>query len=145
MKIPYLDPDPSKRAEGGWFSLIALLLTVVIIVILATYLLRGPAGLQPVTGGDEAGSAGETGGRLGGALAVRDKAKDIVCRNNLQQLRMALPMAGTDEAGNRPATLEDLAKNTPGLVLNCPVGREPYQYDPAAGRIWCIHPGHEKF
>jgi len=29
--------------------------------------------------------------------------------------------------------------------LKCPVGGEPYQYDPSSGRIWCIHPGHEKF
>jgi hypothetical protein len=140
MKRFGCDLRPANYPEGGWFSLLALLLTVVIISILAVYLLRGPSGLQP--GG---GVAGETGGRLGGALAVRDQAKDVVCRNNLQQLRLALQMAGTDEEGNRPATLEDLAKSNPGLALTDPVGGEPYQYDPTTGRIWCIHPGHEKF
>jgi len=144
MKGLSLGPGPRQRAEGGWFLLISLLLTVVIIIIIATYLLRGPGGTQPLGGGIP-GVAGETGGRPGGALGVREMARDVVCRNDLEQLRTALQMAGIDEEGNRPATLEDLKKIVPGLVLNCPVGGEPYQYDPGAGRIWCIHPGHENF
>jgi hypothetical protein len=140
MEQNKISSPPPNSAEGGWFGLLALLLTVVIMVILATYLLRGPGALSPGNAG-----GGVAGGEVGGIIAAKNKAKGVVCRNNLVQLRDALAMAGTDEEGNRPATLEDLAKNTPGLALKCPVGGEPYQYDPSTGRIWCIHPGHENF
>ena len=31
------------------------------------------------------------------------------------------------------------------LPATCPVGEEPYDYDPTTGQIHCVHPGHERY
>jgi len=30
-------------------------------------------------------------------------------------------------------------------MKQCPIGKEPYEYDPATGKVHCPHPGHEKY
>lgn len=77
--------------------------------------------------------------------AAMDKATDMECSNYLGQVRQALSMygSGTDE-NERPANLSDLGKSME-QITKCPVGGEPYQYDPTTGKVWCTHPGHEKY
>lgn len=124
--------------EGGWLTLIGMLITIAIIAILAVLLLGGTEVFQP---GGKSGPGG--GGRYGGAIAAKDQAKKQVCRNNLEQARYALQIYQTNGEGY-PAGLDDLAKASPGLQLDCPVGKQPYEYDASSGRIWCSYPGHER-
>jgi hypothetical protein len=133
---------PANYGEGGFLSLISLLLTLVIICILAVYFLRGPGGFGGATGGAGAGASG-AGGGVGGAIGAMNKAKEATCRNNLQQLRAAIQIFVSNGEGN-PESLEQLTATSPGLQLKCPVGGEPYEYDPQTGTVKCVHPGHEK-
>ncbi|NIM05032.1 MAG: hypothetical protein GTO55_03530 [Armatimonadetes bacterium] len=122
-----------RRGEEGWVTLVGMLITIVIIGVLAVYLLKGPGAFS------KDGEAGP-----GTVVAAKDEAKEVACRANLQQIRMALQMPQMGQEGN-PASLEQLLQVTPGLQLKCPVGGEPYDYDSATGSARCVHPGHERF
>jgi len=76
------------------------------------------------------------------ATQVKDKAQDVVCQNNLRQIRMAI-QADTMSGEPPPRSLAEL--HYPPESLRCPVGGEPYQYDPRTGQVHCVHPGHERF
>lgn len=115
----------SRSRERGFLTLIALLLVVVIIaVVFALYF-----------GGSQAGPAATTPG------AARERAEGVLCRNNLGQLRAAISMHQST-AGELPHSLESLGA---GVALTCPVGGEPYEYDPVTGRVRCPHPGHGRY
>jgi hypothetical protein len=117
--------------ESGFFTLIGLLLALVIMVMLFSMY-----GLPGGTGG--AGSGGDPATVIGG---TKDRAQDVVCRNNLAQLRAAIGIqAGT--SGMNPPSLDALHA---GVELACPGGDEPYEYDPTTGRVRCVHPGHGSF
>jgi len=77
--------------------------------------------------------------------AALDKSTDLECATYLSQVRQAISMygSGTDEH-ERPASLADLGPSMQA-VTKCPVGGEPYVYDPRTGEVHCPHPGHEKF
>ncbi len=133
--------------EGGWLGLVSMLIALVIICILAVYLLGGPGAFQRggQAGQEPAGgvlSPGGVGG-VGGAMGALSAARKVECGNNLQQARYALQIF-QGNTGRLPSSLEELAGARPNLQLKCPVGGEPYQYDPDTGRIWCVHPGHER-
>ncbi len=120
-------------SERGFFTLIGLLAAIVIIAILFVVYFGGGGG-----GSSGAGGVGTPATTLGGA---KDRAGDAVCRNNLSQLRAAVSLQ-LATAGANPPSLEGLQ---PGIALSCPVGDEPYQYDPATGKVRCAHPGHEAY
>jgi hypothetical protein len=137
---------PWMRDERGSFSLIGMLIVVVIIMVLTLLILGGQQIFSREGSAGSGGVGGALGGSVGGALAVRKEAQGTVCRNNLSQLRMAIQMATQQsETGGPPASLEDVARSSPGVQLKCPVGGEPYGYDPATGQVHCVHPGHERF
>lgn len=69
-------------------------------------------------------------------------AQDTVCRSNLSQVRQGLMVAQGGEE-THPASLQEL--KFPAEVLRCPIGHEPYVYDPTTGTVTCPHPGHEKY
>lgn len=121
-----------RRAERGFFTLIGLLIVIVIIGILFSLYAGGPGP------GRSSPSAGGATTILGGAA---ERAKDVLCRNNLSQLRAAISTYAAT-AGTNPSSLQELQA---GVSLTCPVGGEPYQYDPRFGRVRCVHPGHEGF
>lgn len=131
------------RSERGSWSLIGMLASLVIMMVLAIILLRGPEAFTGNNSGSGSGALSPTAG-VGGAIAARNRAKDTVCENNLQQIRLALQMAGVSEEGY-PQSLQVLTQQNPGLQMNCPVGGEQYQYDSSTGKVSCVHPGHERF
>lgn len=73
--------------------------------------------------------------------AALERSHEVECQNNLQQVRAALQMVQAE--GNNPPDLASL--NLGESFLKCPVGGEPYRYDPQTGQVNCSHPGHEKF
>lgn len=120
----------SRVARRG-FSLIELLVVAVLLVALG-------GGLAYFYLGHGAGD------KSGKAHTPIGKAEDTVCLSNLRSVRQAINVArtsSTDEAF--PKSLQDLQLGPD--FLSCPVGHEPYEYNPATGEVHCIHPGHEKF
>lgn len=118
----------SRKGERGFLTLIGLLVVIVIIgIMLAMY--AGPSG----KGG---GAGGET--VLGGSVR---QARSTVCRSNLSQFRQAVQVE-VNLTGAYPVSLEALQL---GLPATCPVGDEPYDYDPTTGQIQCVHSGHERY
>jgi len=119
-----------RSAERGFLTLIGMLIVIVIIGILFAMYAGGPG-----PGPSGSGGAATT---LGGA---KERANAVLCRNNLSQLRAAVAVY-VSNAGPNPSSLQELQA---GVSLTCPVGGEPYQYDPGSGRVRCVHPGHEGF
>ncbi len=113
------------------FSLIEILVVLVIIVILSsiTYgvLLGHNKNAPPGKGHNPI-----------------ERAHDTECINNVHQVHLAILAAQAgDTDGKSPASLEEL--KLPKEMLSCPVGHQPYVYDPATGQVHCPYPGHENF
>ena len=109
-----------RSTEVGYFTLIGLLAVI------------GFTG-----GASQPGGATTT---LGGA---KDRAQDVLCQTNLQQLRYAISIY-QGNMGGYPPSLGSL-ESSASLTFTCPVGEEPYQYDPGSGTARCPHPGHGSF
>lgn len=128
-----------RRSQRGE-TLIGMLVVIAIIAILAAVALKG-SGAFGKSGSPRADGRGTTVPGL-----VKAKAEDTVCKNYLGQLRMSLTMAH-DSSGDEtwPQSLEETKLGT--QFYSCPMtkGKEPYGYDPTTGRVWCVHPGHEKY
>ena len=71
--------------------------------------------------------------------AAMDKAHDVECMNNLNQLRSLIQMSAT-ENGAFPKALDSRS-----AINRCPVSNKPYTYDPQTGTVKCTTPGHENF
>jgi len=120
-----------KKAAQG-FSLVEILVVVVLLVAIGgalTYFYLGR------------GSGNKPGDVVHTPIS---QANSTVCVSNLHQLRQAIDMAKmSDPDGKYPASLDQL--HLPAEMLSCPVGHEPYQYNPNTGEVHCIHPGHQNF
>jgi hypothetical protein len=121
------------------FTLISTLLTVVIICVLMVFMMQGYNGTMGI-GAPSTRKDGKGTTVYGGAIL---SAKDQVCKSNLTQVREALQAAKlSGDEGNPP----DIKSAGIGdSFYNCPVGGEPYKYDPATGQVHCVHPGHETY
>ncbi|MEQ1823899.1 MAG: hypothetical protein ABL949_15435 [Fimbriimonadaceae bacterium] len=71
------------------------------------------------------------------------KARDEACKSNLSQTRSSLEIARANAGDEPPTSLSD-TRLAPEF-LRCPIGKEPYTYDPATGEVKCAHPGHDKY
>src|SRR5579884_2750552 len=120
---------------------VATLLTVAIILVLVVVMFKGSSifGLGP---GSPAKARPDG---LGTTVlgAARYDAKDQVCRSNLASLRQAIQLVTQSNDDHPPASLADTHLGRD--MYSCPVGHEPYQYDPATGQVHCVHPGHENY
>ena len=118
-------------------TIIATLIAVVIMLVLAVALMYGSGmfGGKPVSSRKDG---------LGTTIpgAVKYKAKDEVCRSNLGQVRQSLQIAWTTDE-SYPETIDGTRLGS--TFYSCPLGNEPYLYDPQNGTVFCPHPGHEKF
>jgi len=131
-------PSDWLSSQRGFLVLIELLVVIVIIGILFVALYGTGAGGG--AGGKGSDNTGATGGGTPLGASVR-MARGTVCKNNMAQLRMAIGIfANTNE--RNPNSLEEV---NAGVPLTCPVGGEPYQYDPNTGQVHCVHPGHEGY
>jgi hypothetical protein len=72
-------------------------------------------------------------------------ASDAVCRTNLDSVRNCVMAAkAADPEGRCPPSLDQVSGVTDSMK-KCPVGDEPYVYDPATGQVHCQHAGHESY
>jgi hypothetical protein len=120
-------------------SLVGMLVTLAIICILMVVVMRGTNMFgAPGTGSPRKDGRGTTVPGL-----VKADAQDVVCRSNLGQLRQSLQIAASGDDDKPPATLQETRLGRE--YYKCPMGGEPYVYDPTTGQVHCTHPGHEKF
>lgn len=124
----------STRSAG--FSLIGLLIVIVILGLAFLVVLR----MNPFGGGHGPTRADKKDtNMISGSFA---RGRDAVCITNLQNCRQAVEMQKTTE-GKPPTTFGEI----PSIksIDHCPIGNEPYVYDPGTGAVRCPHPGHEKY
>jgi competence protein ComGC len=113
------------------FSLIEILVVVIIIVLIGGFLTNHYLGSKDLVGKKQ--------------KTPITAAHNVECMENLRSIRQSIMAAHTmDSDGKYPQSLTEL-KELPASMLKCPVGGEPYIYDPATGAVHCVHPGHEAY
>ncbi len=125
----------SKRAG---FSLGSLLMSMIVIGLLVMATMYG----KDMFAGGKSSRPDGRGKTIYGASKA--KAEDEVCRSNLNQVRQGIELAHTQDMDSKyPSSIEEtrLGSN----FYSCPMGHEPYAYDPLSGRVSCPHPGHQTF
>ena len=118
------------------FTLVAILVVVAIIAILVVVFYGKGAGGTAKT--ERPDGKGET--IIGKSLYA---AKDDVCASDLGNLRASIAINTDPVEGTHPATLQDTKLGS--QFYKCPVGGEPYEYDPKTGKVHCPHKGHESY
>ncbi|HEY0866195.1 MAG TPA: prepilin-type N-terminal cleavage/methylation domain-containing protein [Fimbriimonas sp.] len=118
-------------------TLAAMLIVIVIIAILAAVMYVGPGVLG---GKKESPRADKMGNTTMGLSKLQ--AEDEVCRSNLRQLRSAIQVVQMSE-DRFPTSLMEVPSGA--SMSACPIGKEPYAYDPMSGTVSCPHPGHENY
>jgi hypothetical protein len=118
------------RSRRG-LSLVEILVVVCIMVVLGALL------MQRLLGSGKKDALGQN--KL---TSPMQKARGTECVNNVTQLRQGYQTAliGADDE-NKPQTIADISRGFPASMLNCPESKQPYQFDPATGRVSCVtHP-----
>jgi hypothetical protein len=125
-----------KQTRGN--TLVGTLITITIMAVLAVALFKGSGAF-----GGQSGPARKDGRGTTTMGLAELAAKDTVCRSNLSQLRAGLQIAQQNNDEKFPDTLQET--KFPQEFYKCPLGKENYVYDPATGKVYCPHPGHEKY
>ena len=115
-----------------------MLITIALMALLAVVLFKGSGAFGAKSGPGRKDGRGTT--TMGLAELA---AKDTVCRSNLAQVRAALIIAQSNNDEKFPDTLEETKLGND--FYKCPLGGEKYIYDPTTGKVYCPHPGHEKY
>lgn len=71
------------------------------------------------------------------------RVKDGKCMEQLRQVRQAIELAKINGEDQMPQTIAEM--RLPSEMQSCPIGKEPYKYDPATATVSCEHPGHDKY
>jgi hypothetical protein len=119
-------------------TLVGMLITIALMALLAVVLFKGSGAFGAKSGPGRKDGRGTT--TMGLAELA---AKDTVCRSNLAQVRAALIIAQSNNDEKFPDTLEETKLGND--FYKCPLGGEKYIYDPTTGKVYCPHPGHEKY
>ena len=119
-----------KASTAAGQTLIGMVLVVLILLAVGAYFLWGRTSEKPPSSDPSTIPK-----------AALDRAQGVDCASHLQQLRAALQMAQME--GAQPPDLASL--NLGPDFLKCPVGGEPYRYDPRTGQVNCPHPGHNRY
>ncbi len=109
-----------------------MVVLVIICILAGVYFVGGSGG-----GSTRADGKGKT--IVGGAIY---RARDEVCRSNLNQVRQAVQLKWTTDDAY-PATLDETRIGQD--FYQCAIGKEHYEYDASTGKVKCVHPGHEKY
>jgi hypothetical protein len=125
-----------RDSRAGFWALIELLIVAIIIAVAVSYYLTS----QRMVGAVSGGKPGNYDATTVPGVAL-ERAKGVECQNNLQQLRAAIATYQANN-GTFPSSLEELQSNVP---LQCPVGGEPYTYDPSTGQVHCVHRSHVQY
>jgi hypothetical protein len=128
---------PSKRRHSGQ-TLIASLIVIAIILVAVVVMFKGSAAF----GGKPTNSRKD---HLGTTVLGQTQyaAKDDVCLSNLSQLRQSIQVFEASNDDHPPESLEETKIGA--QFYSCPIGHEPYRYDPTTGQVHCVHPGHEAY
>lgn len=121
-----------RRQRGQ--TLVATMIVLVIISILAVVYFVGSG-----TGSTSARPDGKGQTTVGAALM---KARDTECKQQLMQIRQAVQLGETVD-GTFPSSIEAMRLGRD--FETCPIGSEPYEYNPETGKVKCPHPGHGKY
>lgn len=120
------------------FSLIEILAVIGILAVLGTI---ATVGLRSSSGAPSSRKDGKGATVMGQSML---RAKDEVCRSNVNQVRQMLNVASTGGEDGYPAQLSDL-RGMPKDFTKCPIGKEEFLYDSQTGVVSCPHLGHEKY
>ena len=113
------------------FSLIEILVVLAIIVVL------GSISYSVYLGHSKNAPAGK-------AHTPLERAKDVVCMENLRSVRQSIEASRAGDDSKFPGALTEI-RELSGELRACPEGKEAYQYDATTGKIRCVHPGHENY
>ncbi len=125
------------RSQAGQ-TLVASLIVIAIIMVALVVMFKGNAAFGGKPENSRKDGLGTT--VLG---QTRYAAKDDVCRSNISQLRQAIEVFESTNDDHPPQSLTETKIGND--FYQCPIGHEPYQYDPATGKVHCVHPGHETY
>ncbi|MBX3095940.1 MAG: hypothetical protein KF812_03685 [Fimbriimonadaceae bacterium] len=125
-----------RRNHGR--GMVEVLIVMVIIVVGVIVWSNGGLPGMGGTSKPRADGVGET--VVGRSMAA---AKDDKCISNLKQVRMAISMQTDPVDEIHPTSLTELKLGSD--FEKCPLGGEPYTYDPATGTVKCPHLGHENY
>jgi len=123
---------PNRHTRRPGFSLIEILVVMAIIVVISsiTY--------SVYLGHSKNAPAGK-------AHSPMERAKDVVCMENLRSVRQCIEASHAGDSDSKyPGALTEMRELSSELRA-CPVGKEPYRYDPTTGKVQCVHPGHEAY
>lgn len=112
------------------FSLVEILVVLVILVALGAFLYTN--------------YAGKGSGKPGEAKTPLSAAHDSECLQNLGSVRQCIKAEEATADEKHPGSLTEI-KSLTSELRSCPVGKEPYAYNPTTGEVHCVHPGHEKY
>lgn len=124
------------RKDAGNWSLLGIVVALAIVCVLAATYFMKPGG-----------SARPDGKGTTTVGAVLYSAKDTTCKHNLSQIRQIIGIeveTSGDSEPTYPASLDEV-RGVGGEMKKCPVGKEPYGYEPTTGKVSCPHAGHEKY
>jgi hypothetical protein len=119
-------------------SLVGIIVAVAIVILLTIVFTVGSKALTGKDAHPRPDGKGET--LVGKSIYT---AKDEVCREHLRQVRMSIQIKTDAVDNSAPQSIEETGLGQD--FYKCPVGGEPYAYDPQTGQVKCVHPGHEKY